>query len=81
MEQNGELIPVLQLDDLEALKAAQKHLEGNGYRTRVGQFSELPIDLHQDWMIPENGGYMFYLEKDKYQPAMTMLGEFFGYTE
>jgi hypothetical protein len=81
MSEPTELTPVLQLNDLEALKAAQKHLGKHGYRTRVGPFSELPSDAHQDWMTPASGGYLFYLEKATYKPAMTMLGKFFGYAE
>ncbi|GEM_PF-3348018 len=81
MEENAELMPVLQLEDLAALEAAQEHLGNHGYKTRVGPFSELPVEAHEDWMTPENGGYLFYLEKAKYEPAMTMLGEFFGCTE
>ncbi len=73
------LIAVLQMDDLDALKSAKKHLEDNGYKAEVGSFSELPEAEHQDWMTPANGGYIFYLEKGKYQVAMEMLGKFFGY--
>ena len=74
------LIPVLQLDDIEALKAARKHLEENGYEVDVGSFSDLPQSEWQDWMTPENGGFIFYLEESNYEAAMTMLGDFFGYT-
>jgi hypothetical protein len=81
MDENAGLIPVLQLDDLEALKAARKHLEANGYKTRVGPFDELPEAERQDWMTPANGGHLFYLEQAKYEPAMTMLGKFFGCTD
>ena len=75
-----KLIPVLQMDDIEALNAAKKHLEENGYRAAVGPFSDLSDAELQDWMTPENGGYMFYLEESKYEPAMNMLGDFFGYS-
>ena len=75
------LVPVLQMDDLVALKAAGKHLEENGFRMEIGPFSDLPESELQDWMTPENGGFIFYLEESKYQDAMTMLGDFFGYTE
>jgi hypothetical protein len=81
MNTGKELIPVLQLDDLEALEAAEKHLNENGYETRIGPFEELQESEIFDWMIPSQGGFMFYLEKDRYQPAMELLGEFFGYTE
>ena len=81
MEETVELIPVLQLGELAALKAAQEHLGKHGYKTRVGPFDELPSAAHQDWMTPANGGYLFYLEKAKYEPAMDMLGKFFGCTE
>ncbi|MEA3265623.1 MAG: hypothetical protein U9P42_01590 [Candidatus Fermentibacteria bacterium] len=74
------LIAVLQMDDLEALNSAKRHLEENGYHAEVGPFAELPVSDRQDWMTPENGGYIFYLEKEKYQAAMKMLGTFFGYT-
>jgi hypothetical protein len=76
-----ELIPVLQLADLAALKAAQEHLGQHGYVTRVTPFSDCLPAEHQDWMRPADGGYLFYLEKAKYQPAMEMLGKFFGCTE
>jgi hypothetical protein len=81
MADTPELIPVLQLTDLEALKAAQVHLAKDGYVTKVGPFSELPKSQYEDWMTPANGGYLFYLEKAKYKPAMNMLGKFFGCTE
>ncbi len=80
MEEPRDLIPVLQLEDREALQAAQNHLGAHGYRTRVGPFDELPEDEREDWMTPANGGYLFYLEREKYEPAMTLLGEVFGYT-
>jgi hypothetical protein len=50
-------------------------------QTRVGPFEELPEAERQDWMTSANGGYLFYLEKAKYEPAMTMLGKFFGCTD
>ncbi len=75
-----KLIPVLQMDDKEALEAAGKHLEENGYRVDVGPFSDIPEGELQDWMTPENGGYIFYLEESEYEAAMNMLGDFFGYT-
>jgi hypothetical protein len=81
MAETPELIPVLQLADLEALRAAQVHLAKDGYVTNVGPFSELPKSQYQDWMTPANGGYLFYLEKAKYKPAMDVLGKFFGCTE
>ena len=80
MSVNHVLIPVLQMDDLDAMNSAKKHLEENGYLTKVGPFSELPASERKDWMTPANGGYIFYLEKDKYQKAMELLGTFFGYT-
>lgn len=81
MADTPELIPVLQLTDLDALKAAQVHLSKEGYVTIVRPFSELPESQCQDWMTPANGGYLFYLEKAKYKPAMDVLGKFFGCTE
>ena len=73
------LIAVLQMDDNEALNAAKEHLESNGFKAEVGPFSNLDKSEYLDWMTPESGGYIFYLEKEKYQPAMEMLGNFFGY--
>jgi hypothetical protein len=74
------LIPVLQMDQLDALEAAREHLEEKGFRTWIEPFSEMSTDLiDEDWMIPENGGYIFYLEEDKFEEAMTILGDFFGY--
>lgn len=78
MEENADLMPVLQLEDLDALKAAREHLAQNGYRTQVGPFAELPEAEWQDWMTPSNGGYLLYLERAHYAPAMDMLGKFFG---
>lgn len=80
MEENAEMVPVIQLGDLAALRAAQEHLGTHGYKTKVGPFSELSEAEYQDWMIPERDGYLFYLEKASYQSAMEILGEFFGYT-
>ncbi|MCK5131417.1 MAG: hypothetical protein KAR40_04620 [Candidatus Sabulitectum sp.] len=80
MNENPVLMAVLQVDDLDVLNSAKKHLEENGYKAEVGPFAELPESEHQDWMTPANGGYIFYLEKEKYQPAMEMLVTFFGYT-
>ncbi|MCD4706877.1 MAG: hypothetical protein K8S62_03980 [Candidatus Sabulitectum sp.] len=81
MNKNPELIPVLQMDDLDALNSAKKHLEENGFAAEVRLFSELPSSEHPDWIIPANGGYIFYLEKDRYREAMEMLGTYFGYSE
>jgi len=73
------LIPVLQMDDRAALDAAMEHLSEQGYKAEVGSFSDLTKVEHQDWMTPENGGFIFYLEESKYEAAMTMLDDFFGY--
>ena len=81
MKQEKELIPVLQLEDPEALEAAAKHLNEKGYETRVGLFAELAEEDIADWMNPSAGGWLFYLEKERYEPAMELLGDFFGYTE
>jgi len=75
-----KLIPVLQMDDIKALEAAREHLEDNGFMADVRPFSDLPESGLQDWMTPENGGYLFFLEESKYEDAMNMLGDFFGYT-
>jgi len=76
-----KLIPVLQMDDIEALKAAMKHLEENGFRTDIGSFSDLSDDELRDWMIHENGGYIFFVEESQYEAAMNILGDYFGFTE
>jgi hypothetical protein len=76
-----DLVPALQLSDLDALKAAQAHLEEHGYRTRVGPFDELPEDRRESWMNPADGGYLFYLEQSRWDAAMTLLGRFFGCTD
>ena len=81
MAEQPELIPVLQLEDLDPLKNAREHLENAGYLIDITPFADLPEAKRQDWMTPDKGGYLFYLEKDKYQPAMKLLGEFFGYSE
>lgn len=75
-----KLIPVLQMDDIKALDAAREHLEENGYRADVSPFSDIPEGELQDWMAPDNGDYVFYVEESKYEAAMNMLGDFFGYT-
>ncbi|MBC8478141.1 hypothetical protein H8D51_01215 [bacterium] len=79
MEHNG-LIPVLQLCDLDALKAARVHLQHEGFETKIVPFAELPETERQDWMTPKDGGYLFYLEQARHEPAMEMLGKFFGCT-
>lgn len=80
MNEKPVLIAVLQMDDLESLNSAKKHLEEKGYAAEVGPFSELPVSDYQDWMTPKNGGFIFYVEKDKYQQVMETLGTFFGYS-
>ena len=73
------LIAVLQMDDLESLNSAVKHLEELGFKAKVGSFTDLSKSDRQDWMTPENGAYLLYLEQEKYEPAMDKLGKFFGY--
>ena len=63
------LIPVLQLGDLQALKATRVRLSRLGYVARVGPFSELSQAQYQDWMTPANGGYLFYLEQPRSTPT------------
>ena len=79
MEEQDGLIPVLQMDDREALEGAREHMGGLGYRARISPFEDLPDSMHQDWMTPTNGGFLFYLEKERLEPAMELLGRFFGY--
>lgn len=81
MSEEPTLVPVLQLGDRAALEAAREHLGREGFVTRVGPFEELPDAQRQDWMVPANGGFLFYLEKDRYEAAMPLLGRFFGCTE
>lgn len=75
-----KLIPVLQMNDIEALKAAREHLEENGYMADTGPFSDIQEGELQDWMTPENGDYLLYLEESEYEAAMNILGDFFGFT-
>ena len=75
-----KLIPVLQMEDKKVLEADGKHIEENGYRVDIGPFTDLQEDELQEWMTAENGGYVFYLEESKYEAAMNMLGDCFGYT-
>ena len=81
MEENAKMVPVVQLGDLAALQAAQEQLGTHGYKMKVESFSELPKAEYQDWMIPARSGYLFYLEKASYVPAMEILGEFLGYSD
>ncbi len=74
-----KLIPVLQMDDIGALEAARKHLENEGFLADVRPFRDLAEGGLQEWMTAENGGYLFYLEEAKYDDAMKLLGDFFGY--
>lgn len=75
----NELMPVLQMDDIEALEAAAAHLEENGFKALVRSFSEMAEEDTDEWMTPENGGYLLYIEASEYEDAMTLLGDFFGY--
>ena len=81
MSEQTYLIPVLQLGDLDALKAAKAHLGEEGYQTKIESFAALPETEHQEWMTAGAGGYLFYLEESNYKPAMDMLGKFFGCTD
>ena len=81
MSEQSNLIPVLQLSDLDALKAAQVHLGKEGYQSKVEPFNDLSQADCEDWMTAENGGYLFYLKRSEYTPAMDLLGKFFGCTD
>ncbi|MBN2587373.1 MAG: hypothetical protein JXA64_07320 [Candidatus Fermentibacteraceae bacterium] len=78
MSFNSGMVPVLQMADLDALEDAQEYLGRNGYRTKVTPFEDLPESEYQDWMIPEDSGYLLWLESSEYEPAMDILSEFFG---
>ena len=78
MRDNAGMVPVLQMADLDALEDAQEYLARHGYRSKVTPFDDLPESDYQDWMIPEDSGYLLWLESSEYEPAMDMLNEFFG---
>ena len=75
------LIPVLQLGDENALEEASTYLQDQGYVSKITPFDALPESDRQDWMIPSNGGWLFYLDASEYDKAMPLLGSFFGCTE
>ena len=80
MTENPVLIPAVQMDDRSLLEGAMERLQRNGYKTEIKAFSDIPASERTEWMVPENGGYIFLIEKNKFQPAMEMLGIFFGYS-
>ena len=81
MYENSDMIPVLQLDDLNSLEEAQDYMGRHGYRTSITSFEDLPESEYLDWMEPDDGGYLLWIEASEYEAAMDLLGSFFGYTE
>lgn len=81
MHDSSNMIPVLQLSDLDALEEAQEYLGRHGYRTKVTPFEDLPESAQLDWMMPEDGGYLIWVDASEYEAAMDMLNDFFGYSE
>lgn len=76
-----KMIPVLQIEDRDAIKAAEEHLRELGYKAKVGPFSKLPESKYEDWMVPENEGFVLYIEEDQLEPVMQLLAKFFKYEE
>ena len=80
MSNNPVLIAVLQMDDLESLNSAVKHMEEKGLKAEVGKFADLPKSQIQSWMTPKNGGFILHVEEEKCKQSMEILGVFFGYS-
>ncbi|MCK5841439.1 MAG: hypothetical protein KAH31_04685 [Candidatus Sabulitectum sp.] len=66
MNDNPVLIAVLQMDDLESLNSAVKHMEEKGLKAEVGKFTDLPKSQIQNWVTPKNGSFILYVEEEKY---------------
>ena len=81
MNEFDDMMPVLQQDDLDSLEAAKDHLENHGFRTMITPFQDLPESERLDWMIPEEGGYLLWVDGTDYEQAMDLLGRFYGYSE
>ena len=76
-----KLIPVLQMQDIKALEDAKAHLSEKGHFVKIYPFEEIGKDEITEWMNREKGGYVLYIEKEKYDKIMKLLEKFFGYED
>lgn len=75
---NGKMVPALQLSELDILNSARSHLDKNGFTSETVLFKELKSSGRKNWMDPDNGDYILFVEEKAFQKAMQSLEEYFG---
>ena len=76
----SELVPVLQFTDEDLVSLSGKAMDDMGIAWASASLDD-PGELEvPDWMDSSLGGWIFFIEKERFEEGMTRLGELMGYT-
>jgi len=75
----GEFVPVIQMDDFEALVSAREHLLIKGYPSGIKKYAKTVKSELPRWMKRADGEFVLFVQKAKFEEAMEILGSYFGY--
>ncbi len=75
-----ELIPVLQFTEEDLVSLSGKAMTEMGIEWKSVPFSD-PGDLEiPQWMDASCGGWVFFIDKNRFEEGMTRLGTLMGYS-
>ncbi|MHC4660990.1 MAG: hypothetical protein ACYS8W_04815 [Planctomycetota bacterium] len=80
MADESGLIPVLHLTDEALADEAIARMSELGFRVKKAPVADVPDSELPDWYEPQadKSGWFFFLEKDRFEEAMTTLGGIMG---
>jgi len=75
-----DLIPVLQFTEEDLVSLSGKAMDEMGIEWKSVSLSE-PDDMEiPDWMDASSGGWVFFIDKNRFEEGMTRLGKLMGYS-
>jgi hypothetical protein len=78
----GELVPMIQNEDLDELRGTAKHLSERGYSGSIVPEAQLKDSERSAWISQERGGYVLCLSSgEDIEAAMLVLAEHLKSTE
>jgi hypothetical protein len=76
---SGKMLAALQLMDERLLLDAMDALERSGIPCGSEEVNLLRAEHLPEWVQPGSGGWLLFVEEDRYEEAMEFLGDLMGY--
>jgi hypothetical protein len=76
----SDLVPVLQFTDEDLIALSAKAMDEMGIPWESVSLDEPGDAVVPDWIDPSLGGWIFYIEKARFEEGMQRLGDLMGYT-